>query len=157
TACTILRGVHGWHSDDSTASICCFAFKEGTECCPPRIADALGEVMVPYQVGDPHILQIDDIVSAHHQERGLVVKGRALPLHHLVLPLQQVHRLAAALAALLPAAHPALGFGKLFLCFAVVPWVLDTLALGGDEKHLEAHVSACLTSGRWHRFGGHFG
>ena len=48
TAATVLAGVRGWHGDDSTASVRCFALEDGAERCPARIADALGKVVVPY-------------------------------------------------------------------------------------------------------------
>ncbi len=73
-------GIGGWHGDDPTPGACCLGFEDGTELRPARIADALGEVAVPYQVGDPQVFQIDGVVVPQQRQRGLVVEVGALPL-----------------------------------------------------------------------------
>src|SRR6516225_1066244 len=42
TPATLLAGVGRVHRDHPTASVCCFAFEDGAELCPPGITDALG-------------------------------------------------------------------------------------------------------------------
>src|SRR5215469_614768 len=79
TAAAILAGERGWHGDNSFASVHCFAFEDGPERCPPRIRDALGEMFVPYHVGDPQLFEIEGIVGSEHIECGLRVKVGALP------------------------------------------------------------------------------
>ena len=61
---TVLRGIGRWHGDDSTASVCCFAFEDGAELRPAGITDALGQVGVPYHVGDLQIFEIDGVVRS---------------------------------------------------------------------------------------------
>ena len=74
TAATVLAGVGGGHRDDPTPGACCLGFEDGTELRPARIADALGEVTIPYHVGDPQIFEIDGVVLAQQRQRGLVVE-----------------------------------------------------------------------------------
>src|SRR5260221_4928236 len=97
---TVLRRERGWHRDNSTPGACCLGFEDGTECGPAGIADALGQVTVPYQVGEAHVFEIDRVVQEKQRQRGLVVKVGAVPLHRLMGPLEVAHGLAAALAAL---------------------------------------------------------
>src|SRR5581483_7827060 len=149
TAATILAGIGGWHGDDPTPGACCLGFEDGTELRPARITDALGEMAVPYHVGDPQIFEIDGVVLAQQHERRLVVEVRALALHLLMRLAKAAHRLAAPFAALLAAAHPFVGLGELLLRFAVVTRILDRFPISGDEEHLQAYVYARLASGGW--------
>jgi hypothetical protein len=63
-----------------TPGACCLGFKDGTERCPARITDALGQVMIAYHVGNPQIFQVDGVVLPEQGERRLVVKVRPLAL-----------------------------------------------------------------------------
>ena len=77
TAAAVLRGVSGWHGDDPTPGACCHGFEDGAESRPARIADAPGEVVIPYHAGDPQVFQIDRVVGSEQGERRLVVEVRA--------------------------------------------------------------------------------
>src|SRR5215831_3633084 len=55
TARTVLAGVVCGDCKHSPASVCCFAFEDGAKLPPGRIANALGQVMIPHQVCDPQI------------------------------------------------------------------------------------------------------
>ena len=118
-AAAILAGERGWYRDDSTASICCFAFENGPKRRPSRIRDACGETVVPDHIGHPS-LALDVLVHALAQGNGL----------------------ATALAALFAPRHPPLGHGKLLLGTAVVAGVRHLLPIRCDEKRLESDVNA---------------
>jgi hypothetical protein len=77
-------------------------------------------VRVPDQIADLQLFQIDGVVAAQQRERALMVKVAPLPLHLLVLALQEANRLAAPVAAVRAPRQAALGLGKLTLCGAVV-------------------------------------
>ncbi len=74
TAATVLAGIGGWHGDNPTPGACCRGFEDGTELRPTRIADALGEVVIPYHVGDPQVFEIDRVVLAQQCQRGFVME-----------------------------------------------------------------------------------
>jgi len=133
--------------DDSTPGACCLGFEEGTECGPAGIADALGQVTVAYQVGDPQVFESDRVVQQEQRQRGLVVKVGALPLHRLLSPLEVAYSLAAALAALLALRDAARCLLQLPLRIAVGAWVRYDCPSGGDEEDLQPHVDAGLASG----------
>ena len=149
TATAVLAGVGRWHSDDSAASVCCFAFEDGPELRPAGITDALSQVRVLDQVSHLQIFQIDHVVVPQQLQGGLMMKVSPLPLHFLVLPSEECHRFAAALTALLPARDTPLRLLEGFLRFPVVPRIFDDVALGGDKKHLQANVDARLLTGEW--------
>src|SRR5258708_4797121 len=107
---TVLRRKRGRHSYDSTPGPCCLGFEDGAKRRPTSIADALGQVTVPCQVGDPQVFEIDRVVQQEQRQRGLVVKVCALSLHPLVRPLETAHGLAAALAPLLATTDAPLRF-----------------------------------------------
>ena len=121
---------------------------------PARVADdALGEAPIPRQIGDigdPQVLQMTvqidrDVVSEQLQCR-LVVKVPPLALHVLMRFAQLAHRLPTLFAALLAAAHALVGFGEFLFTAPGVAWVVHDQPIGGDEKHLRAHVYARLVS-----------
>jgi hypothetical protein len=122
-ATTVLRRERGRHRDHSTPGACCLGFEDGTECGPAGITDALGQVSVAHQVGDPQIFELDRVVQPEQRQRGLVVKVGVVPLHRLVRPLQVAHSRAAALAALLATRTAALGLLQAPLRMAVVAWI----------------------------------
>ena len=64
TAATILGGVLGGNRGHPTPGACCLGFEDGTERRPARITDALGEMVVPYHVGDPQVFEIDRVVGS---------------------------------------------------------------------------------------------
>src|SRR5260221_6515800 len=143
-AAAILRGERGWHGDDSFASIHCFACEDGPKCCPARVRTRLAEMGVADHVGHPQIFEIEGIVGAEQIERRLVVEVLPLPPHLLMLALEQVHGLRAALTARLPTRHPALGLLQSPLRRTVVTRVLNYLAVRRDEEYLQAHIDAGL-------------
>ena len=152
TAATVLAGVGRWHGDDSTPSVCCLGFEDGTELRPARIADALGEVAIPHHVGDLQIFEIDGVVVAEQLQRRLVVEVGALPLHRLMRPLAGCPPPCAgggcpscagdaALRLRQSSSRPAdsrRGFST-------------TVPVGGDEEHLQPDINARLLSGGWQR------
>src|SRR5260370_27017834 len=72
-AATVLAGVGRFHQHDSLTGACCLIGEDGTERCPACIADALGQAVVPYQVGDPLLFPKDGVVLPEPDERYLVV------------------------------------------------------------------------------------
>lgn len=103
TARTVLAGERGWHGDNSLAGACCLAGEDGAELRPARIRDAFGEVLIVAHVGHPQLFESDSVVGAEQIQRRLRLEVAALAGNLLVLPLQELHGLAAALAALLAA------------------------------------------------------
>src|SRR5262249_35002218 len=90
TPTTVLAGMLSGHSQDSFASVYCFAFEDRTALPPAGSTAALGEVRVPYAGGHPQVFGGDDIVLAHQQRGRRVVESASLPLHLLVFSRQQV-------------------------------------------------------------------
>src|SRR5947209_7069277 len=84
-----------------------------------------------------------------------MVEVLAVPPDLLMLALQQLHRLAAAFAALLAAGHAPLRFGELLLSLAVVPGGFYRVTFRRDEEHLQSNVYTCLTTREWQRLGRH--
>ena len=117
-----------------------------TELRPARIADALGEVMVPDHIGDPQIFEIDRVVLAHEIQRGLVVEVGALALQRLMRPLEVAHRFAPALAAFLAARDTLIGLGELLFTPAVVARVLDRFPVSGERP---SSPRLCRSHVRW--------
>jgi amphi-Trp domain-containing protein len=156
TAATVLGGIGGWHGDDATASVCCFAFEDGPELCPAGITDALGQVVVLDHVGHLQVFKIDDLVVAHQLERRFMLEVAPLPVDLLVLLGQELHGLAAAFAPLLATGDTALRLFQLSLAAAGVPGILDTLTLSGDEKHLQPNVDTRFPAGWRQELRGYF-
>ncbi len=65
-------------------------------------------------------------------------------LHRLMGPLEVAHRFTTTVAALLAPADAPLCLRQFLLAPAGVAWILDRVALGGDEEHRAAHVDARL-------------
>jgi hypothetical protein len=151
----VLAGIGGGNGNHATASVCCFAFEDGPKLCPPSIRDALSQVGVLDHVADPQIFEIDHIVLPHQQERRFVVEVGTLPTDLLVLPGEDLHGLAAAIAALHPARHPTLGLLQFPFGPAVVSGILHHVTFSRDEKHLESHIDARLLAGERQGVGGH--
>src|SRR5262249_55538153 len=59
---------------DSPTGACCPVGEDSQERRPPRILDALGEVVVSHHVADLQIFMIDSVIRAHERQRGFVVK-----------------------------------------------------------------------------------
>jgi hypothetical protein len=98
---TGLAGVgrrYGYHSLPGTH---CLESEEAQESTPARVTDALGEMMVPEQVGRPQVLVIDRVVLPDEYQCRLVVEVLPLPTHRLMRLRKQLHGLAAPVAPLL--------------------------------------------------------
>src|SRR5262245_43912348 len=95
---------------------CCLVLKRGTQRCPSRIADALGEMVVPYQIGDPQVFEIDQVVVTHQIACYLMMEILALTTDFLVLPGEQLTRRIAAFTTLPLAREPTLRLLELCLC-----------------------------------------
>src|SRR5258708_3708857 len=155
TAATVLTGICRRNREHLTPGPCCLGFKDGTKRGPARIADALGQVVIPYHVADLQLFAVDRVVLAHQHVRRLVVKVAALPPDMLVLLGTPTHGLGATLTALLPATHPLLRLSELLLRLAIVARILYHVAFSRNEKHLQPDVHAGLPSGEGERRGGH--
>jgi len=71
---------------------------------------------------------------AHQMKRGLVLEILALATHLLVRFRQQLHRLPAALAPLLPACYRALRRFQVTFGFAVTAGIVDHRAIGEGRE-----------------------
>ncbi len=109
------------------------------------------------QVGRLDRFHVDHVVLTDQRERAGVMKVGALAPHMLMLFGEQLHRLLAAAAALLPFGYPLLRFLHLALGCAGVPGMLNELPVRRDEEHLQPHVDAgrFASEGQW--LGGHLG
>ena len=94
TAATRLAGIGRIHRDHPTPSVHCFGFEDGAKLRPAGITDALGQVVVPYHIGDLQVFQIDRVVGPEQRQRRLVVEVLSLASHPLMRLGQQGHRLA---------------------------------------------------------------
>jgi len=74
-------------------SPCCLGVEDGAKLRPAGIADALGQVTIPRQVGNPQVFQIDRIVVSEQRQCRLVVEVLPPALHCLVRPLEMAHGL----------------------------------------------------------------
>src|SRR5258708_11236478 len=157
TAATVLAGIGRWHGYDSTPSVCCFGFEDGTELRPTGIRDALGQAVVPYHVGDPQVFEIDRVVLLDQLQGFLVVEVLSLPLHLQVRFRQERDRLAAAMAPFLAPRHAPLRRLEPPFGFTIPAWITDVLAIGRRGKRCPAHVDARLLPGGWQRFYGEVG
>src|SRR5258706_5570274 len=81
----------------------------------------------------------------------------ALPLHFLMLALQEGDGLAAALAALLAARDTSLGLGTVLCRLPVMARIFYRFAFGSDEEHLQTHINARLIAGTRQGRSGHLG
>src|SRR5262249_3514007 len=76
---TVLTHERRRHGYGSLKSVCCFEIKAAQERPPRHVADALGDGVVPEQVGRLQILVVDDVELTHERQRALVVEVLALP------------------------------------------------------------------------------
>ncbi len=81
----------------------------------------------------------------------------ALALHRLMHLAQPPHGLAAAVAAFLAAAHPALRLLQFLLTPAVAAWILHRFPVSGDEKDLQPNINASFFASHRHGSGWHVG
>src|SRR5262249_1034199 len=81
---TGLRGERRRHGYDRLPSLTRFERQDGQKCTPARIADALGEGMVPDHVGRLQLFVIDGVVLADQRQRGLAVEVRPRPAYVLM-------------------------------------------------------------------------
>src|SRR5690348_917250 len=152
---TVLAGIRGWHGDDLTASVCCFALKDAAERRPAGITDALAEMTVPHHVGHPQIFEVDHVVGPDECQGRLVVKVAPLPPHVLVPLGKDTYGFLTALALFLAARDAPLGLLERLFPLPVMTWVLYRVASGGDQEHLQAQINARLLAGRRQGLGGH--
>src|SRR5260370_5010117 len=105
------------------------------------------------QVGRLDRFHVDHVVLTDQRERAGVMKVGALAPHMLMLFGEQLHRLLAAAAALLPFGYPLLRFLHLALGCAGVPGMLNELPVRRDAEHLQPHVDAgrFASEGQWLR------
>src|SRR5260221_12241584 len=109
------------------------------------------------QVGRLDRLEIDRVVLTYQGECHLMMEVGTLPPHVLLLLGEQLDRLLAAGAPLLPLGYSPLGFLQLALRFAIVARVGDRFALSGDEKHLQPDINARLLPSEGQRLRGDVG
>src|SRR5215469_16480290 len=145
-ATTVLAGVRRRDRDHLTPGACCLGAEDGAKRCPARIADAFGKEVVAHHIRNPQVFEIDRVEPAQQGKRGLVVEVASLLLDMLMPALEQLHRLATALAPLFTATYPTLSSGELLFRRAVATRICDHLPIGGDEKDLQAYVDAGLLS-----------
>src|SRR5262249_14756247 len=157
TAATVLAGELGRNRHHSPTGPFCLVCEDGTERCPPGIADALGEVMVPDHIADLQIFQVDRVVRAHQGEGRLVVEVAPLALDLLLLLGASPDGFPPPFAAFLPARDTSLGLLQSLLGFAVVAGIVYDVAVRRDEKDLQPHVYARLASGTGQWLYGHLG
>src|SRR4029077_21241558 len=69
---------------DSPTGAYCLESEDAQECRPPRILDALSEVVVSDHVADLQIFMIDSVIRAHERQRGFVVKIGSLATYPLM-------------------------------------------------------------------------
>src|SRR5689334_7300306 len=81
---TVLAGIVWRDRDHLTASVHCFALKDGAKRAPARITDALAEAVVPYHVRYPQVFEIDGVVLSQEPQCRFVMEVRALSLHLLM-------------------------------------------------------------------------
>ena len=94
---------------------------------PPRIADALGQVVVPHHVGDPQVFVIDYVVRLDQLAGFSVMEVTALVADVLMGFRQERHRFASTVAPPLAPRYPALTLRQIGFGFAVVA--------GGENTH----------------------
>jgi hypothetical protein len=92
------------------------------------------------------VFEGDHVVLAQQVQRRLLVEVASLATHGLIRPGQQLHRLRAALASLLAATDPAVGFSELLLGSTLMAGIRHLLAIGGLEKDREPDINAGLAS-----------
>src|SRR5262249_24746901 len=143
---TILAGILCGHCHYLLTGACCLVRKRSAKLAPAGIADALAEMPIPHQIGDPQVFYIQPIVLAHQCQRRLVVEDAPLASYLMVLLGDQPARLLTPFAPLLAAGEPFLRLGELLLGAARVARVLDRLALGRDEEDLQPHINAHLAA-----------
>src|SRR5262249_62109665 len=83
-ATTVLRRVGGYCRHHLLTSGYCFVGKAGAELLPTGISDALAEVSVPQQAGNPQRFQIERVVGSQQRKGRLEVEAAALPPDLLV-------------------------------------------------------------------------
>src|SRR5258708_26207017 len=123
-AATVLAGVLRRDRYRSLTGTFCVAYEDAGELIPPGIADTLGEVVVPQQVGGSQVFQINGVVGVHKCQRRLVVVIATLALDVLIRAGQQLHRLCAAVAPLRATTHATLRPRQALLSPAVVARIL---------------------------------
>src|SRR5262249_52330303 len=132
---TILGRVGGWDRFRSLPGACSLESEDSEEGGPSGVQNsfvqarlAAGSVMeiaalavwrrgrTTAEVGGLDRLDMERVVLAHQGQGRLVVEVAPLPPHGLMGLRQYLHRLGAALAALLAPGHPLLALGQIAFC-----------------------------------------
>jgi hypothetical protein len=150
TPATHLTGVGGvdWYGPATGA--CCLVRKDGEdgeERAPPRIANTLGEVVVPEHVGRLYVFMIDRVIGADERERRFVVEVLALPSHRLMRLGKECYRFASTVTTTLPPSDPPLGSRERAFRLPVPSRIEDTCAIRKRRKGFYAKVDPGLLSG----------
>src|SRR2546422_921127 len=91
------------HHFNTAASLFRFTRSDRDELCPPGIQDALGKMVIPYQVLDRQVFELDDTEAHDQLFRFLEMMIPALPGNGLMFLRQPANRFLSSLAALLAA------------------------------------------------------
>ena len=105
TGLTGERRVYRLHSLPGARSL---ESKDGEKLSPARIADALGQMVIPHQVGNPQVFMVDDIVGVDELVGLLVVEVTPLPCDMEMRLGQQGDGFAPTMTALLAPGDPSL-------------------------------------------------
>ncbi len=142
TVAACLRGIAGVHSDDLMSSTCSLGFKDVEELAPARVHDGLGKVMVLHQSGDLKVFHRDMVI-------GLCVLLGDFEMVIVALALDLQMRLggalggfAAAITALLAAAHRTLFASERSLRCPIIAWIVYGMPFGVGQEGLQPNVNA---------------
>ena len=145
TTATVLRGIGGWHRDDLTPGACCLGFEDAAERCPARITDALGEMTIPYHIGDPQIFESRSCRTAQQETRRLVMEIGPLALDCWCAASSNVSPSCGACSPF-ATAHALLAFA---MCFSALRWwrgSSTTSPSAVTRNTFKPDINACLMS-----------
>ena len=123
--------------------------KDSEELSPARIADALGQVVIPHQVGHSQVFMIDHVVGLHQLGGLLVMEVAALPCNVLLGFGQQGYRFASAAAALFAPCYPSLAAAQIRFGLTIVTRGADRLPVGQGGKRLQPQIDRRLLPSGW--------
>src|SRR6516164_5617529 len=147
-------GLAGEHRVDRLHSLpgaCSLESKDGQQRAPPRIADALGQVTVLDQVGDPQVFVIDDVVRLDQLTGFSVMEVTALVADVLVGFRQERRRFASAVAPPLAPRPPALTLRPIPLGAPVVAGGENTRPITwcGERRNPQGYPGLLASQGQW--------
>jgi hypothetical protein len=125
-----------------TPSFYRFDFKPLSQVSPASVHDALGQVPVVNHVSDMQIFDGDHVVGCNQCARQLVQKIFPPVLRPLVLPLQQHHSLATAIATFLPTRYSPLNHAQLGLVRPIPLRVLYLVPVARGEQTRNTYVDS---------------